>query len=142
MLACIKCSEEISLIDYISDISEGFESLCNNCNSEIVELDDSIAYTIIELNKKGYKTKYCCGGHVTNAENFGNGRIPVCIYIMFERDVKIPYVPVGCIRKSDNILSVIIKDEDMKSIPSQLLLIANKKINLYNWGKELPDSHK
>lgn len=30
---------------------------------EVVELDELITSTIIELNKKGYYTKFCCSGH-------------------------------------------------------------------------------
>lgn len=32
----------------------------------IFEIDEDIAETISVLNKKGYYTKYCCSGHVTN----------------------------------------------------------------------------
>lgn len=32
-------------------------------NNDIIEIDTEIVDTIILLNKKGYKTKYCCAGH-------------------------------------------------------------------------------
>ena len=32
----------------------------------IFEVDEDIAETISVLNKKGYYTKYCCSGHVTD----------------------------------------------------------------------------
>lgn len=35
----------------------------NNCQGDVVELDELIAPTIILLNQKGYTTKYCCSGH-------------------------------------------------------------------------------
>ena len=33
-------------------------------DEQVIEVDDAIAETISVLNKKGYKTKYCCSGHV------------------------------------------------------------------------------
>jgi hypothetical protein len=35
----------------------------SNCHSEVIELDELIAPTIILLNQKGYFTKFCCAGH-------------------------------------------------------------------------------
>lgn len=40
------------------------------------EIDDSIADIIISLNKKGYKTTFCCGGHNRNPDD---------IYISFNK---------------------------------------------------------
>jgi len=42
--------------------SESFEIIPD---SEIIEVDDDIAEAISILNKKGYKTEYCCSGHIS-----------------------------------------------------------------------------
>ena len=34
-----------------------------NPNEKLIEVDDNIAYAICVLNKKGYKTEFCCEGH-------------------------------------------------------------------------------
>lgn len=37
-------------------------------------------------------TKFCCGGHVSNADN---SFMPPSIYIMFEENVELPSIPKG-----------------------------------------------
>ena len=52
-----------------------------NCHTGIVEIDDEISDIICNLNRKGYKTMYCCGGHI-DPEWILLGCVPR-IYIMF-----------------------------------------------------------
>lgn len=48
-----------------------FIGVCKNCGEEnkFITLDYGIAYQISNLNKKGYKTKFCCEGHMYDDEN-------------------------------------------------------------------------
>ena len=47
--------------------SESFELIPD---SKIIEVDDDIAEAISILNKKGYKTEYCCSGHISSNEYY------------------------------------------------------------------------
>ena len=38
----------------------------NNYEEENIEIDSKLAFQISILNKKGYKTKFCCSGHALN----------------------------------------------------------------------------
>lgn len=53
-------------IDFYVDMVFGYN--CPNCENNIqaIELDPNIADDISILNKKGYKTKYCCEGHISD----------------------------------------------------------------------------
>lgn len=53
-----------------------WEPECNHEKGYKVEIDDSISDIIISLNKKGYRTLFCCGGH---------DRVPDDIYISFNK---------------------------------------------------------
>ena len=62
----------IDKIVIIYDILLVGDKMCNvkyidkntfEIRDDVFEVDDLIADTIILLNKKGYKTKYCCAGH-------------------------------------------------------------------------------
>ena len=60
-----------------------WDKMCNHSERYKVEIDDNIAEIICILNKKGYETLFCCGGHITN-NKIKQGYIPN-IYISFNK---------------------------------------------------------
>ena len=65
-----------------------FECPCCKHMVKGIELDPNIAKDIRRLNIKGYKTKFCCEGHVSNKEDkYNRGNDP---YIFFEDGIIIP----------------------------------------------------
>ena len=58
---------------------------CGNCGSNLVEIDELYIVIIKILNQKGYKTAYCCSGHIY--ENLPQS------YILFSAGIKLPYLP-------------------------------------------------
>lgn len=69
--------------------------ICSNCweincmcnQRQCVVIDDEIDDIICILNKKGYKTRNCCAGHIRDEY------VPMQIYIQFYRKYNFPYVP-------------------------------------------------
>lgn len=60
------CNECFEVYDsyYIKDNENGFNRCPKyNCYGEVFDIDELMIPTIIELNKKGYITEYCCSGH-------------------------------------------------------------------------------
>ena len=54
--------------------------------SSLFEVDELIAPIISTLNKKGYKTSFCCSGHLTSVKEKHGSEIPNdSCYIMFEK---------------------------------------------------------
>lgn len=62
--------------------------MCKNkkCLGNSVEIDELFLPVITELNSKGYKTKFCCSGHLCENPNS---------YIYFEDYAKLPCLPDG-----------------------------------------------
>ena len=82
-LSCFEIYEKDSL--RIDEFSEYIFCPKTNCIGEIVEVDELMIPVIIELNKKGYFTQYCCSGHFYGQHPNG--------YIMFKKDIDIPNIP-------------------------------------------------
>lgn len=40
--------------------------ICKNCLEGVVEIDTNILDIIVELNRKGYQTQFCCSGHTNS----------------------------------------------------------------------------
>ena len=57
------------------------------CYGDVVEIDELFVPVIAELNRKGYRTRYCCSGHYTKDS--------ITTYIMFEDFIELPSLPEG-----------------------------------------------
>ena len=102
---------------------------CKSHNVNLIELDPNIADAISILNKKGYRTLYCCEGH-------GNESIDAYIYFeskplldKFTHTIPITwYVDYDWIIKYNKFI-----------IRSDAASYAEAMLDIYEWAKELPD---
>ena len=87
------------------DIFSSFDDI--RIESSVFEVDDFIAPIISRLNKKGYKTLYCCSGHYRNIQfsEEGSSFLTNSCYIMFSEDCCITtlHLPNGFIVEGDTI---------------------------------------
>ena len=104
---------------------------CNPGSARFIELDDPIADAIAVLNRKGYRTAFCCSGHA------GTRYMPVVAYIQYEFGCITPeHLPAGW---------EYIKDGHMEYVYTSFgvalegEIAANMK-SLATWAKELPDT--
>lgn len=63
-------------------------ALCTR-SAELVTIDELMIKPIVNLNKKGYITLFCCSGHEMRGEYDAHG------YIMFHHETKPPTAPEG-----------------------------------------------
>ena len=107
--------------------------------SEYVEVDELMCPIILELNRKGYITKYCCQGHIEDRS---------VTYIMFEDWVKLPSIPENWYidskyanttikyKYSKFIYDNFDKIEEPYKIYNHLV---NAHSELYDWVRSLPE---
>lgn len=91
-------------------------------NKQLVEIDDSIASEIVQLNKKGYRTTACCGGH------FGKSTV---IYVTFDKRYDFPLMPSGFGYNKKNVIEFIDGD-------APLDVYERMFSNFQLWVKSLP----
>ena len=126
---------------------------CESCKSEMFHCDEWIAPTISILNKKGYKTAYCCSGHPVSegdkrkadynceAEFFGT-------YIVFQNVEDIKLSPSFDFDADDrkvirwkityNDKSYNVALEDFSTHVERLFALTKTLIELHNWVEDLP----
>lgn len=90
-LVCLKCG-------YIDNEYEGgYLYNGEQCNHRFIPIDDLMVESMIILNRKGYKTLFCCQGHPYEGVNLGH----VCFELPIFIDENIP-VPKHSYLDSDD----------------------------------------
>lgn len=90
---CPECFEIHSLLDLTFKEGSEFvdkgmlQAICPNCNKKVKfsAIDDNLIFAVKMLNEKGYKTRYCCSGHMWHPS----------FYIAFEKGFAPPAPPQG-----------------------------------------------
>ena len=131
MKTCLEC---FNLFNRYTDLLPDSPCPILHCCGQVVEIDDNILQTIIQLNQKGYPTAFCCAGHT-----WGNDP-----YIVFEDSVYInafPNLPKAF--KSEIIHNGALRI--YKSIPSSSVigtqkLLMDAAIDLMEWSDRLKPS--
>lgn len=72
---------------------------CTCKNKKSFECDELMVHIIKSLNLKGYKTEYCCSGHVYS-ENYDTSYIGT--YILFNKLYKFKSIPKGFIQEDED----------------------------------------
>jgi hypothetical protein len=144
---CLECFEMYDNHTFSDDprtIHDDGEKMCPkvSCNGSVIELDELIAPTIIELNKKGYRTAFCCSGH------FYENRITT--YIAFADEAFMPdSEPDGAFEWDENSRLPVLRytgagDTDFRDIDMETKyhrIIHSNQILLY-WAKSLDENQK
>ena len=132
---CFEVFDEDNLAEKYKNKKWNTMLICpkTSCNTIAVigPIDDMITPTVLELNKKGYLTDFCCSGHYNDYD----------LYIKFEFNIIIPKnIPKGFVLEEDNIIRYNPDNvnilEDTLIIEWEELLEANKC--LYLWALSLP----
>lgn len=97
---------------------------CNNKRLELI--DHNMVYIVTHLNKKGYKTKFSCGGHVENKF--------IYIYIRFYNNYAFDTLPEGFVYKNGILFYKNMKLKNKKEMQADI----NHKIKVFKaWVKTL-----
>lgn len=135
---CLKCNQvykesmnQIKPIKYGED-KEWLFCPKIDCHGQVVKIDELILPTIIELNKKGYITEFCCSGH-SYEEKYTN------TYISFASEVVPLKLPEGfAVEKINNKICIRKKyysDTVPKSERFQEIIKTN--LELLKWANSL-----
>ena len=110
---------------------------CKHDKDSFVEIDDNISDIIVMLNKKGYHTRYCCGGH---------DRLLDEVYIMFSKwdshdiinklDVKKDIGLYWKLTKSNCVIRASIPKE-IKTETEAKYFLSDRRDELREWAKKL-----
>jgi hypothetical protein len=136
MLLCLKCFKVYNQKTIKNDMCK-----VKGCHGDVVEIDELFIPLITELNKKGYKTNYCCSGHIDSISNS---------YIYFKDEIILPSLPNGYLYDQDmyphvdwsrwKVKNTIRRQFNVnKSLNELSKDIYRNAIEVLEWAEELPD---
>ena len=97
------------------------------------EVDDAIVKAIAVLNRKGYRTAFCCSGHPDT------GHDPEIAYIQFGfGEITPETLPDGWYWESDGQMEYVYDTADPKELGKTIIRVMEK---LLCWAKSLPDAN-
>jgi hypothetical protein len=105
-----------------------------NCEGDVNEIDDFMIPIIVNLWKKGYKTKYCCSGHMNEFKDHFQ------CYIMFDQEVPLNDLPSGFKLDSErNIVEYVVEEKDWFNLSyiDKLDVLRYTNESLFKWTKGL-----
>jgi gamma-glutamylcyclotransferase (GGCT)/AIG2-like uncharacterized protein YtfP len=125
-MACMKC---------LTTHKEG-ETFCRKCSSSLSEIDTPMLDIMFDLNKKGYKTEFCCCGHPEPKFYI--------TYFVVSGSINGIDAPDGFSSEyKDNrtiITSLVVKKGKVKPSTVELEELTKRNLNsLREWVKELPN---
>jgi gamma-glutamylcyclotransferase (GGCT)/AIG2-like uncharacterized protein YtfP len=125
-MVCMKC---------LTTYKEG-ETFCRKCLRELNDIDTPMLDIIFDLNKKGYKTQFCCSGHPTASL--------YSAYFIVSGSINGIDAPDGFSSKyKDNrttVTSLVVKKEKVKLSTVELEELTKRNLSsLREWVKEPPD---
>ena len=127
---CLKCGEVYNESFQPPPKSKNY-IFCpkSSCIGKVVEVDELMIPTIKELNSKGYKTAFCCSGHLFEPASD--------CYIKFESIEDVPStLPSGWIKGEDSVIRV--KLYLLSLDPVELMQrISQENVNAYKWARWL-----
>lgn len=144
MLVCLDCYElfdkERVKFDYYDDWN-----YCPklNCSGDLVEIDELFVPVIIELNKKGYITEFCCSGHIHE----GHCGLVQSYIKFYGYEIINDYIKENIDKlkdynleynDKDNSVSIRRRFDDKKSMNELLIDICDNAKQITKWAKKLP----
>jgi len=139
MLLCLECFKV-----YNQKTIKNNTCKVKGCYGDVVEIDELFVPVIIELNKKGYRTQYCCSSHYTE--------IHPDSYINFEDNIELPSLPQGYMYDKDlypdvdwdkwdmnNRVTIRIEFDKNKGLNELSKDIFNNTVRVLEWAEGLED---
>ena len=133
MLTCTTCWELYKGNN--GNLKNGDECPKEECEGHIATIDEMFLHSIVLLNEKGYRTRFCCSGHSLAGESDR-------AYIMFEETVKqkdLAPLPGGFTFETSAVEHVVIQKALSANDRFELHREAvETSIDVLEWARTLP----